>query len=234
MPKAYNKKIILLCGLILVGLLLIGCAQSSPPNGGEAGEDIFQILAKGKAITDLYYETTSEISGGVIGSMSTEGKIWMKGKKMKIETTVEGPEQVIMTMIIHPGVAYVYNPDDDTYMEIMVTEEQMPETPGEQAESLKENFEIKIIGKETYKGKECTIVSLTPKQTEEPLPEDFEMKMWVWNENGLTLKVETGVMGMTSVMENKNFSFESIDESIFEVPPEKIVEQPAPPLPPGA
>lgn len=227
-----NKKIILLGLLFLIGLL-IGCAQLPPTNGGETTEeDIFEILARGGNITDLYYETTSEIDGGVMGSMSTDGKMWMKGKKMKIETTIEGPESVTMTMIIHPGVVYMHNPDDDTYMEITLTEEQLPETPGEQAESLKENFEIKVIGKETYKGKECTIVSLTPKETEDPLPEDFEMKMWVWNENGLTLKVETKVMGMTSVMENKNFSFESINENVFEVPPEKIVEQPAPPFPP--
>lgn len=54
------------------------------------------------------------------------------------------------------------------------------------------------------------------------------MKVWIWNETGLPLKivsaVQTNGTTVSTTTEWKNFVFEDVPDSLFEVPHDKLVK----------
>lgn len=78
-------------------------------------------------------------------------------------------------------------------------------------ESMKKKFNIKEVGTETIAGKPCKVFEFEVKDA------GMTSKTWVWN--GIGLKSESTVMGMTVTMEVKSIKENvSIPASKFEVP----------------
>jgi len=129
------------------------------------------------------------------------------------------------TMIVHPDAVYFYDAAADKYTKMTLEEMTMGFTQKsvkELANEIKNNETLKEFGTEMIDRKLTTIIEISLKVG----VSDITQKMWIWNEKGIPLKTEmTTVMGdfeSTVKSEHKNFIFEDIPDSMFEVPKDKI------------
>jgi len=132
-------------------------------------------------------------------------KIWIKGNKMRSETTAEG--QTIITLLdMDAHTMYLYYPDQN--MAMMMTYEP-GETAMDEAQEITD-YNPTIIGHETLDGKVCLVVEYSV--------EGETAKMWIWEEYGFPIKVEMTTSEGTVIIEYKNIEFTDIQDSMFELP----------------
>lgn len=131
---------------------------------------------------------------------------WVKKNKMRMEITQQGQTNVVlvdndaMTM-------YTYMPAQN--MAMKMTWEPTTKSAVNEAQSLSD-YDPTIIGTETIDGKVCTVVQHSV--------DGQTMKMWLWQDHGIPIRVEvTTAQGMT-VMEYKNIQFVDIPDSMFALP----------------
>jgi|GEM_PF-7130123 len=193
-------------------------------------EAILRILAEAEKIGPVQYEMVvtmviEAIPGQPVRAGST-GKAWQKDHNVRIEMTtkIEGTTYTTdTTMIIKPDGIYLYDSSRDKYEKI--TKEEMAEmyqdrSFEELAKEVKESIELKTLGTEIIDSKLATVVEYTL------VFKDIvtTSKLWIWNEKGLPLKtVITTPPLVTITMEFKNIIFGDIPDSLFEIPPEKIL-----------
>ena len=132
--------------------------------------------------------------------------VWVKKNKMRMEITQQGQNSVVlvdndaMTM-------YTYMPAQNMAMKI--SWEPTTKSAVEEAQSLSE-YNPTVVGTETIDGKVCTVVQYSV--------DGQTMKMWLWQDHGIPIRVEvTTAQGMT-VMEYKNIQFVDIPDSMFALP----------------
>jgi outer membrane lipoprotein-sorting protein len=210
-----KQKVIFVFGAILVNslLLLSGCTQQS-----ESKESIQKILQKANNIGDVYYEiieTTSIEYGNLPYNSTYTMKIWQKMPYMKTETTTERITQIL---VIRPDGNYMYNNQTQNYTKIIPADNQTRQKfLEEQANELLESQTLKDLGSDTIDGKAVTIVEYSYNISEVTMYPKF----WIWNDKGIPLKMEMkstiATVNMTMTMEYKNFSFEEIPDSTFNV-----------------
>ncbi len=78
------------------------------------------------------------------------------------------------------------------------------------AESIT-NYNPKVVGTETIDGKACLVVEYSVSGA--------PTKMWLWQDYGFPLRVETKVPAGIKVVESSNIDFADIPDSMFELPP---------------
>lgn len=192
----------------------------------ETEESIQDILAKAETIDSVQYEVVSTTSmNGVTTTGAMKG--WQKTPYMRFDSTTTGTTTKI---IYHPDAMYVYDASKDKYSKKILEElaEKVSQKSFEEfSKEIKESETLKELGTETIDGKLTTIVEYSVTVGEAPIT----LKLWIWNEKGIPLKtestVEMGEIVTTTKMEYKNFVFEDIPDSIFEVPEDKIIESSA-------
>jgi len=193
-------------------------------------ESIQDVLAKAENIDSVQYEivgtTTSNIShiSEVPITETVSTKIWQKMPYMKIELTTAG---TTTKTIVHPDAVYLYDASKDKYLKETAEEmvaRYIQRSFEELSKKLRESETLKELGTETINGKLTTIVEYSDTAGKTPIT----LKLWIWNEKGIPLKtestIEIGEMVATMKTEYKNFVFEDIPGSIFEVPEDKIIE----------
>ena len=227
---AYGIWIIAIVGIILVS----GCSKqessteltTTQTSKELAKESIQDILAKAENVGPVNYEVVSINSmTGLPQEMITEVtmKVWQKIPYMKIESTTVG---TTTKMIVHPDATYFYDAAKDKYskktaeeMTAMVSQKPFEEF----SRDIRESTTLKELGTEIIDGKLTTIVEYSVDVEGTPV----KQKLWIWNEKGIPLKVESSIsmeeIVTTTNMEYKNFVFEDIPDSVFEVPEDKII-----------
>ncbi len=221
------QKKLMVCGLLcllLVLTLISGCGgteDSTPPASvpdtepetteeaptASGGEDTAEIFAKAQNIDGLYFEYEM-----TTGTEKVQGKTWTKGKMMKNEVFMEG--QIFINIIdIDKGEAYTYIPDQNMAMKIKFDKQMAEEfqNPTEYTDNL-DPQSLKIVETTTFDGHACTVMVLTNNEGQE------EMKMWVSDEYGIPLRVETTEGGSQTIIEYKNLKVGSITDDVFEIP----------------
>jgi len=190
-------------------------------------ESVEDILAKAENIGPVQYEIVSTISmTGVPQEVTTivTMKVWQKMPYMRMDSTTAGTTTI---MIVRPDAVYFYDASKDKYLKM--TPEEMAtkftqKSFTELSKEIKESGTLKELGTEIIDGKLTTIIeySITVEET------IITQKLWIWNEKGVPLKAESttgmGEIVTTTKMEYKNFVFEDIPDSVFEVPEDKIIK----------
>lgn len=200
--------------------------QPAPPKE----ETIQDILAKAKNIGPVEYERVGTSIVTKDGSSPElkivyESKVWQELPNYRIDLKLTGlsegtGEKPYSISIIHKtdGI-YSYDTISNTVNKSSPTQtlDKTPnpdETLEREAEfiidSIKGDPSLKVIGEETVKDKQTTVVG------------NNNGKIWIWNKNGIPLKfVDTSAeekYHVTNVTENNNFVFGDIPDSIFDIP----------------
>ena len=164
------------------------------------------------------------MSGTALPETHVTMKAWQKGEKMRIKSTTAG---ITTDMIVHPDAIYLYDSFQDKYLRM--TEEEMAmiytqKSSEELSRQIQESTEFRILGEEVIDGKLCTIVEYSVMVDENQI----DQKLWIWNEKGLVVKtistIRMGEIVSRIEIEYKNFIFEDIPDSVFEVPEDKIID----------
>ncbi len=203
--------LLLLVGLISSGSL--GCKKEAEegviPSGEkeeEKTESLTDILGKAKDVTSFKYDM---VITSAQGETLTQ-KMWMKGKKMRMEATIEA--QVMIYLVdTDKQVSYMYIPAQNMAMkmDLAKAQETVGESPTEQSGSI-QNYNPVTLGTEVLDSKSCLVVEYTT-GTE-------SVKMWLWKKYGFPIRTETTTDKGTIVLELKNIELGGIPDSMFELP----------------
>lgn len=208
------KKRIIIFGLLIVLLmttLLAGCNGNGNTTGVTTGtspssattitsstEDLTTILNKAIKNSTVYYEMTTSVTG----QEAMKVQYWIKGKKYRIEVPTNG---VISFIDMGTLTMYMYTKTTNTAIKMSFDQNQIPANPNSVLE-----YNPKIVGTELLDGKVCTVIAYSYERA--------EVKMWIWNDFGYPVKMETKFNGATNIIVYKNFSFDPIEDSMFELP----------------
>ena len=215
--------------LVLVVVMLLGCigfvacgggdggttppsnGETAPPSNGETtpttgDETLDEILARGADLPSIKYDQVFTSPGEPVVTW----KVWMEGKKSRIEMSAEG-QTVIMLMDFDTDMMYMYSPAEN--MAIRMDLSGFEGIATEASEDIL-NFNPTIIGTETWDGKVCLVVEYTTVFGEV----ESKIKQWVWKMYGFPIRTESTTGGQSAVIECRNIEFGDIPDSMFELP----------------
>ena len=161
-----------------------------------------EVLARTAAIASVKYDTQITQPGTPTATMRT----WEKNTRMRIETTEQGQDLVIL---IDNDAQTVYR-----YVPAQNSAERMPYPPParaatQDAESIA-RFNPSVTGTDTMDGKKCLVVTYLVNNT--------PIRMWLWQDYGFPLRVEETTSGGMTVVEYSNIIFADIQDSLFQLP----------------
>lgn len=135
------------------------------------------------------------------GDEPMTGKIYVKGEKVRQETTEEGDTQI---MIIRPDkkVTWMITPEEKSYMEMPYQSED--KTFEEWTAEKEKN--AKLLGEETVSGLAC--------KKYESIEDGETTFFWIAKQFPFPIKVEDAEV----IMEYKNIKEGSVPDSLFELP----------------
>ncbi len=213
-----KKSIIVLGSLFLIGIgawMIFGADQRGVLNDNdkvdlsrEEEKDLRErleiALTKVEDVKSLKYEVALSLFGGEFANF------WEKGELMRMEVG-SGFQKTINLINKEKDEAYLVMPLEGIAVEMEI--ENMGRvfegSIKEQAIPLFEH-DLDIIGTESVNEKECIVVKYSD--------DGGEVKIWVWEEYGLPLRVEAETEQRTVTMEAKNVEFVDIPDSMFELP----------------
>ncbi len=196
-------------------------------------ESIKEILAKAKNPAPMQYELVEVFTVNPPGKYKlpmnkATTKTWRKLPYIRSEYIVEGEKNKTMVMIERTDGVYICDSskndkyrrhpannrtiDDSTPIKVLLKEIEASKT-------------LKELGTEVIDGKLSTIIEF------DYIDGGFliRRKVWIWNEKGLPLKMESETkasenFSYTTKGEFKNFNFGDIPDTVFEIPKDKIEE----------
>jgi hypothetical protein len=179
-----------------------------------------EILAKAENYTNLEYdmETNNTLGGVIITS-----KVYRKGEKYKVESEAMGLKTL---MIVDGKDLYSYIYEQDIYYKSELSLEEISELMGIESEpdkNLIDNPTLKEIGREELNGLNTRVITYTTTATR-PFgsPEEVQVKSWISEKYGITVKSEIETETGKVFIELKNIKFGTVQDSVFEVPKDKI------------
>jgi hypothetical protein len=204
--------VLLVCSLLMIS----GCTKQQGSDQTST-ESLQTILEKAAIIESVYYEldTSTTISSSV--EQTTTMKIWQKTPYLKeeVNSTTTGLTTTL-TVIKRPEGIYRYDATLNTYqLDPLIVIPQL--STADVVEDLLNNQTITILGTETIDGKTATVIQYTPSQA----GNSTTMKMWIWNEKGVTLKAlyitKNEEITVTMDYTYSNYSFSDIPDNTFSV-----------------
>ena len=245
MVKKNRKLFILLVYIIFASALLAGCGGGgndtpseprSPENGletesaqesdrtasGQSTSDpgasdpdaqeevsavsILDLFAKAKYIDGLYFESAT-----TTGSERIDSVTWTQGNKIRNEIKLDG--QIVISIIdADKGEFYTYMPAENRAMKFMLDDSIFSSfgKPTDYTDDI-DPVQYRIVETITYQGSRCTVVIYTEGQE--------EVKMWVSEEFGMPLRIETMTRGvLISTVEYRNIQVGAIPSVFFTLP----------------
>lgn len=210
--------------LTLICLGITGCggkketggpgAPNKPAGSQEAGQPAKEVsatdlLTKGKEITGMSFEYILTMPTGKM-----TGKVWMEGRKMKTESTVEG-RKMIALIDGEANTFYTYYPDQNMAMKLSSQElgkETQPATPTDYIQNTDPNA-LKTLETTIYDGVKCKVLMVQNTQ------DKTQVKMWVREDYGIPIRVEvTAPDGVKTVMEYKDLKIGPQPPDTFKLP----------------
>lgn len=205
--KAFRLKVLLLAGIMTVSVsFLAGCGgekakesttpapgnipqQQTPENEKKALSD---LMRKGLANNEMSYELVIVGPGN-----STNSTIWLKDKKIKASSVVNGQQTVsIFDMDKKEIVTYLPNEKSATKMALDDYPGMENTTPQDYDKLATEN-DFQLAGTETLNGLKCNVITFNNGA-------DGQTKMWLNSSTGIIAKVEQKIEGQLYTMEYKN------------------------------
>ncbi len=167
--------------------------------------DLETVLARAADIQSVKYEV--EIASP---EATTEMQFAMKGDRMRSEMTYEG-HQAIMFIDKAAQTFYNYLPDQNMAFSLDATlvEEVLGNALTEQAHGLM-NLNPVVVGQERIDNKDCLVVEYDI--------DGLESRMWIWEEHGLPIRVDSFGPHGTVRASVRNIEFVDLPDSLFELP----------------
>jgi hypothetical protein len=142
---------------------------------------------------------------------TTSMKIWIQGYKLKTEGNFGGQKMVsILDTQTHTLITYY--PDRNEAVKLAGERPQVDaKSPGDYLKD-RDFTKARVIGSEVYDGAPCKVILVAE-------ADGAQSKMWVREDCGLPVKVETEVPGQgKTVVEYKNLRFGPLPPETFELP----------------
>jgi len=212
------KKIVVLVVLVLL-ISLAGCTHTflepeqkqiikKTPNEIYGEETLIEVLVKADSIKNIEYGLTLKSNDELIRTKKT----FVKDEKYLIEENSKGKES---TKIFDGLNAYIYDKSLDKYVKAS-KETESPHHLNKYSEELK-RISSTEIGKETIQGFETRIIEFSHQQYQGA--EQLKTKAWVSEKYGIIIRIEIE----TTAIELNNIKFNEINNSVFEVPENKVI-----------
>jgi len=215
-------------------------AKQSTSIANEARGEVLTILKKLETVEPFRCKsiTTSTISQPDKPAIQAEAitQIWQKGPYWRSEHL--SPEKGGLS-VNRPEGLYLYNDITKTFTRFpdfaKATLLQAFKLPPNESTGIEQIWsdvldspDLKVLETEMLDGKEATGISYT---TSPYGVGHNEIKLWLWNENGLSLRKEEtvsreGKILRTTRTEWKEFLFEDLPDSLFDVPQEQVQKLP--------
>lgn len=215
-----NMGIFALLVIMSLSLALAGCASKDKAASTDTGQtsagkkeiaetSLANIFAKNKEVKGMSFECKTTLSDG----SSMEARMWFEGQNMRMETSVpEAGGNVIYIANKADKAMYLYQPAEKVATKMACDDQEGKFSgPQDKAEDVDANNAI-YIGKEKLDGKTCLVYEVTGEGAKE--------KMWVWEEYGLPLRIETESEGQKTVLEYQNIKVGDVDDAMFQLPPD--------------
>lgn len=218
MNRFLNNRLLILLLVILLALALIGCGGSAPEEGEEgqgdnpstSGEEevsVEELLAKGMSVGGFSYDYVLTMPNGE----EITHKMWVKGDNMRSEMdNPAGGEPILSIVNKDLGVVYVYHPEVNYAVQMSLDEADVDTTSPQDYIGDTDADTMLFTGRETFDGKECLVY--------ETDYEGGKGKMWIWEEAGMPLRIETSSGSDTIVVEFLNFNIGNVEDSMFQIP----------------
>jgi len=193
-------------------------APSQPSSGGM---ELSALEAKSSKINQLYYEWTQYVDG----EKYNEGKVWMKGSKVKKEDPLSTGGAMIYIYDMEKGLCTSYSVGGDTAhrWDYDLNDPGVLEKPtGIRSWFIPEDVIYKPVGTETMNGQVCTVLVGESEGME-------VIRIWVSEETGLKLR-EDYVLGPDAPRALIEYNYiiiddAPIDDSVFEIPAGMTIEE---------
>lgn len=207
------RKIMTLAVIVSVLFVLAGCGGSDKTSTSSSNqstakqESAADLLAKGKNLPGLTYDYTMKAKEGP----AMNGKVWLAGKKMKTEATMEN-QKIITFLDGDANVIYNYMPSQARIMKIPFDPTKAAKSPDQYSQET-DAAKVKILETVSYDGVPCKVLLREEKAGQS------QVKMWVREDYGIPAKVEVtegGVLQMTA--EYKNIKVGSVPPETFALP----------------
>lgn len=166
-----------------------------------------ELIARGMSEDGFSYEYVLTLPDG----SKTTNKMWVKAGNMKSEMENPAGGAPILSIInTQENAVYMYQPEMNQAIVMPMEDSDVDTTSPKDylGESNPEN--MMFSSKETFDGKECLVY--------ETDYEGGKGKIWIWEEYGMPLRVETVSGQDTIVVEFLNFEIGNVDDSVFQLP----------------
>lgn len=194
---------------------IVGCSKRSPSSSSKT------VTSASKLTTTTKQEdastpasTIEEFSADFVnksGGQTQQGKIYIKGNKMRQEITT-GTQKHVSIIRGDKKVSWLLIPEQKVYMEVEYKEPE-PVTASGIEEATNNRAHQRLVGKETVNGYSCDKYELTyqdkslGKQT-----------VWISQKLGVMVKSEQMISGLPFSTELKNIAVKDVPDSVFEIP----------------
>ena len=219
MNRFQKNRLLVVLFVILLSVALAGCGgaateespedQGADPSATEEEEiSAEELLAKGMSVEGFSYDYVLTMPNGE----KITHKMWVKGGNMRSEMeNPAGGEPILSIMNKDEGFMYVYQPEVNYAVQMPLDQSDMDTTSPQDYISGSDADSMLFTGRETFDGKECLVY--------ETDYEGGKGKMWIWEEAGMPLRIETTSGSDTIVVEFLNFTVGNVDDAMFQLPP---------------
>ncbi len=218
MNRFLKNRLLAILFVILLSIALTGCGGAAPEEDPEAqGDDpavseeevsAEELLAKGMSVEGFSYDYVLTMPGGE----KITHTMWVKGGNMRSEMeNPAGGEPILSIMNKDEGFVYVYHPEVNYAVQMPLDQADMDTTSPQDYLSDSDADSMLFTTRETFDGKECLVY--------ETDYEGGKGKMWIWEEAGMPLRIETTSGSDTIVVEFLNFTIGNVDDAMFQLPP---------------
>lgn len=206
---------LLMLGLVVVSLFFLGCGtekqgetSSAQPNPASPKQDsVGDLFAKAEKLPGMSYDFVMTAK-----DINMTGTMWLSGKKMKSEMTVENNK---MTTFVdgEAKVAYMYNPAQGTAIKMKYDEEVQTAPTPERITNNIDVAKVKVLETTTYDGSKCKVLLVKDDSSK------AETKLWMREDYGIPLRVEAiDADNGKTVMEYKNLKVGAQPAALFQLP----------------
>lgn len=219
MNRFLKNRLLVILVLIMLSIALTGCVGAAPEENAEDQTDdpsaseedevsADELLAKGMSVEGFSYDYVLTMPDGD----EITHKMWVKEGNMRSEMeNPAGGEPILSIINKDEGFVYVYHPEVNYAVQMPLDQADMDTTSPQDYLSGSDPDSMLFTGRETFDGKECLVYGT-----------DYEGgkgKMWIWEEAGMPLRIETTSGSDTVVVGFLNFTIGNVDDAMFQLPP---------------
>jgi outer membrane lipoprotein-sorting protein len=209
----YYLSLLLISSIAVISTACAGNAenpeatQNVPEENTNTTISAEELLARGMSEDGFSYEYVLTMPDGT----KTTNKMWVKGGNMRSEMdNPYGGEPILSIINTQENSIYVYQPEINQAIVMPIEDSEIDITSPKDYLSDSNPENMMYSSKETFDGKECLVY--------ETNYAGGKGKIWIWEEYGMPLRVETESGDDKIVAEFINFEIGNVDDSVFLLP----------------